>query len=63
MTDAVSSRQDARLAHTRIGISPLLVLTMAGLAFFVIYMVGVETLPLVHNAFHDLRHAAGFPCH
>jgi cobalt transporter subunit CbtB len=26
-------------------------------------MIGVEPMPALHNAFHDLRHGTGFPCH
>jgi cobalt transporter subunit CbtB len=28
-----------------------------------IYVVGLEQMPYAHSAFHDLRHASGFPCH
>ncbi len=31
--------------------------------FFVIAVVGFSHLEVVHNAAHDARHAAGFPCH
>ena len=30
---------------------------------FVIAVVGFSNLEVVHNAAHDARHAAGFPCH
>lgn len=26
-------------------------------------LVGFAPYPAVHDAFHDIRHAAGFPCH
>jgi cobalt transporter subunit CbtB len=29
----------------------------------ILYVVGFLNLPLAHNATHDARHAAGFPCH
>ena len=32
----------------------------------VIYIIGFanfENFPALHEGFHDLRHAAGFPCH
>jgi cobalt transporter subunit CbtB len=28
-----------------------------------VYAVGFVSIPAVHNATHDARHAAGFPCH
>jgi len=63
MATVATERQRARVLQARIGISPFLVLTMLGLAVFIIYLVGIETMPLLHNAFHDLRHGTGFPCH
>lgn len=42
-------------------------LTAAVLAFFlggvIVFMVGFAPLEIVHNAAHDSRHSAGFPCH
>ncbi|TGK12006.1 CbtB-domain containing protein [Leptospira fletcheri] len=32
-------------------------------AFGAIYIVALEPMQAVHDTFHDLRHAAGFPCH
>lgn len=29
----------------------------------IVYLVGFLSLPQAHNATHDTRHAAGFPCH
>jgi cobalt transporter subunit CbtB len=40
---------------------PALGVLMLGLA--VLYGVGFASLPQVHNATHDTRHASGFPCH
>ncbi len=40
---------------------PALGVLMFGLV--VLYTVGFSTLPRVHNAAHDTRHANGFPCH
>jgi cobalt transporter subunit CbtB len=28
-----------------------------------VYFAGFSHLELVHNAAHDTRHSAGFPCH
>ena len=33
------------------------------IGFVVVYAVGFSSLPRVHNAAHDTRHASGFPCH
>jgi len=30
---------------------------------FLVYGIGFVSIPAVHNATHDTRHAAGFPCH
>ena len=30
---------------------------------FLVLMVGFSPLPAVHNAAHDTRHSAAFPCH
>ncbi len=27
------------------------------------YVVAMSQIPAVHEAFHDVRHAMGFPCH
>lgn len=29
----------------------------------IVYLVGFLSVPEVHNATHDTRHATGFPCH
>ena len=33
------------------------------LGVFVISAAGFVSIPAVHNAAHDQRHAIGFPCH
>lgn len=33
------------------------------LCFVIVYEVGFDSMMYVHNSFHDVRHAAGFPCH
>lgn len=40
---------------------PALALLVFGL--LMLYGVGFTTLDAVHNAAHDTRHSAGFPCH
>ena len=36
---------------------------LMGVALLALYVVGLAQYPAVHEAFHDVRHAAGFPCH
>ena len=43
--------------HTRMAVTTLLL----GLAL--VFVVGFAPLPAIHNAAHDGRHAAAFPCH
>ena len=38
-------------------------LSVLMLGLSVLYCVGFASLPQVHNATHDTRHASGFPCH
>lgn len=33
------------------------------LAIYIIGFANFENFPALHEGFHDLRHAAGFPCH
>ncbi len=32
-------------------------------AMLMIYVIGLDSSQKVHDAFHDVRHAFGFPCH
>jgi cobalt transporter subunit CbtB len=38
-------------------------LTPALLGMALLSVIGFAHYPAVHDAFHDLRHTAGFPCH
>jgi cobalt transporter subunit CbtB len=40
---------------------PLMVPALLGLAL--LGVVGFAPYPAAHDAMHDIRHAAGFPCH
>jgi cobalt transporter subunit CbtB len=40
----------------------IIFLTIA-LAIYIIGFANFESFPALHEGFHDLRHAAGFPCH
>jgi cobalt transporter subunit CbtB len=33
------------------------------LALMVVFMIGFSQIMPVHNAAHDVRHSASFPCH
>lgn len=43
--------------------SLLQALLAAGLGLFLLAGVGFAHIEAVHNAAHDARHSAGFPCH
>ncbi|WP_348761661.1 CbtB domain-containing protein [uncultured Salinisphaera sp.] len=50
--------------RTRTATHPLLQLGGAALiGLFVVYGVGFSHIMPVHNAAHDVRHSAVFPCH
>ena len=36
---------------------------VVGVSLIGIYVVGLARYPAAHEAFHDIRHSAGFPCH
>ena len=41
--------------------APAIIAALLGL--FMIWCVGFSPISAVHNAAHDVRHSAGFPCH
>jgi len=41
----------------------LVYLTPAALGVALLGLVGFAPYPAVHDTFHDVRHASGFPCH
>jgi cobalt transporter subunit CbtB len=47
-------------ASLRAHAAPLAALLLGGL---LVLLVGFSPLASVHNAAHDTRHSAGFPCH
>jgi cobalt transporter subunit CbtB len=51
------------LSSSEISLDPIWIISMLTLAIGIIYMVGMEPMVYAHNAFHDLRHSTGFPCH
>lgn len=49
------------LAATVSRIAPYAVVMLTGCAL--LWLSGFAPMPKVHDAVHDVRHAAGFPCH
>ncbi|OGW52035.1 MAG: hypothetical protein A2Z50_06920 [Nitrospirae bacterium RBG_19FT_COMBO_42_15] len=41
----------------------MLVLTSVLVAAGIVYIIGFAPYPAIHDAFHDIRHGLGFPCH
>ena len=41
----------------------MFVLTSVFVAAGIVYIVGFAPYPAIHDAFHDIRHGLGFPCH
>jgi len=44
------------------GIAPIIAAAFF-LGFAMLYVAGFAQSAVLHNAAHDVRHAAGFPCH
>lgn len=63
---ALATEQVQAGARTGIGIASKAViaaLTAIALGSAILFVVGFSPGDLVHAAAHDVRHAAGFPCH
>lgn len=59
---AVDTAQSAqRLATLREKLIPAL--CAAGLGAVLLFGAGFASMEALHNAAHDSRHSAGFPCH
>lgn len=61
-TTIISHRAD-HLTATGANTTLLSALRAALLGMFLVLGSGFAPLEAVHNAVHDARHAAGFPCH
>jgi cobalt transporter subunit CbtB len=61
-TQIIGSRQAIGL-RTATGSDTLAAVFAALLGAFVIWAVGFSHIDIAHNAAHDTRHSAGFPCH
>ncbi len=55
------SKSGANSSQVLIRLSLTFVLLFSGVS--VVYAVGLEPMLYLHDAFHDVRHATGFPCH
>lgn len=60
MNQSTTTSHPAPLLSLRAHAVPIATLLLGGL---LVLMVGFSPLAAVHNAAHDTRHAAGFPCH
>jgi cobalt transporter subunit CbtB len=61
-THIIGSRPATGL-RTSTGSDTLAAVFAALLGVFVIWAVGFSHIDVAHNAAHDTRHSAGFPCH
>ena len=63
----VSSTQDSTGAdaqtHADLAARIVPALSAAGLGLLLLYAAGFAGIEELHNAAHDTRHAAAFPCH
>ena len=59
----VSTLSDTRTASRRLTDRKLLGTLSLVLGFGFVYLVGFAPMSAVHNAAHDTRHTAAFPCH
>jgi cobalt transporter subunit CbtB len=59
--EASQARWTGTRVENRVIQWPALGVFLFGLAM--VYIVGFSTVSKAHNATHDTRHAAGFPCH
>lgn len=57
-TQAITGGQSISLATPAVQL-----FAAAVLALTVVFMVGFSQIMPVHNAAHDVRHSASFPCH
>ncbi|MEW6039293.1 MAG: CbtB-domain containing protein [Pseudomonadota bacterium] len=48
------------LTHAPVRTAAIAAVALGG---FLVLMVGFSPMPAVHNAAHDTRHSAAFPCH
>ena len=64
--EVLGTERTERDARIRIGASwtaIVAMLTAIALGITILFVVGFSHSDLLHAAAHDVRHAAGFPCH
>jgi cobalt transporter subunit CbtB len=64
--EVLGTERTERDARIRIGASwtaIIAMLTAIALGITILFVVGFSHSDLLHAAAHDVRHAAGFPCH
>ncbi len=61
MSGSTSSYSSLVLAGSTVSVFKPLTLLFAGACL--IFLVGFTPVSAVHNAAHDTRHSAAFPCH
>jgi cobalt transporter subunit CbtB len=53
-----------RLSPSKVPVASLQAIVGAGLlGLFLVLGVGFAPMAAIHNAVHDVRHSAAFPCH
>lgn len=59
------SHSGVAVGTSRIGrrVGAVQALAAVALGLFILFMVGFSPIEAVHNAAHDVRHSAAFPCH
>ena len=63
-TSIDTSRALAPLDTGAVSVSRIGAIVGAGLlGLFIVFGVGFAPMAAVHNAVHDVRHSAAFPCH
>lgn len=61
MQSAIIAPGNALPGTRSVTIAPALMAAVLGL--FMVWGIGFSEASAVHNAAHDARHSAGFPCH
>jgi cobalt transporter subunit CbtB len=56
----LSPIRSTNLSATESKTSSIVAMLLGG---FIIFMIGFSHIEVVHNAAHDTRHSAAFPCH
>ncbi|MBY4676043.1 CbtB domain-containing protein [Marinobacterium arenosum] len=60
---SVATSQGSSASEARRLSSSFQLIASAALGLFIVLAVGMLPMDAVHNAAHDTRHSAAFPCH